>query len=71
MFEKYALNTSHNSASFVIFLLPSLRNIFSPLDGFICEKRNNCLPKGSVICCLRSVKIVKELFFAFFKSFLQ
>ena len=38
MFEKYVLNTSHNSASFVIFLLPSLRMTFSPLDGLFVKR---------------------------------
>ena len=38
MFEKYVLNTSHNSGSFVIFLLPSLRMMFAPLDGLFVKR---------------------------------
>ena len=66
MFEKYVLNTSNNSESFVMFLLPSLRMIFAPLDGLFSEKRNNCLPEGSIVCYFRSVKIVEVLFLCSF-----
>ena len=75
IFEKYLLNTSHNSASFAIFSLPFLKIIFSPLDALFCEKKNNCLPGGSIICYLLyyllSVKIVEVLFVRSFYEFFK
>ena len=38
MLVKYVLNTSHNSVSYVIFLLPSLRMTFSPLDSLFVKR---------------------------------
>ena len=46
-----------------------LENDFFPSRWFIHEKRNNCLPEGSIVCYFRTVKIVEVLFLCSFLEF--
>ena len=69
MFEKYVLNTSHNSASFVIFLLPSL--MFSTLDGLFVKRGTTVFQKVLLSVTLEVLRLLKHYFFVVFKSFLQ
>ena len=71
MFEKYVLNTSHNSESFVIFLLPSLRMIFAPLDGLFVKRGTTVFQKALLSVTLEVLRLLKYCFFVVFKSFLQ
>ena len=71
MFEKDVLNTLYNSASFVIFLLPSLRMIFSPLDGLFVKKGTSVLHMVLLFVTLEVFRFLKYCFFVLFKSFLQ
>ena len=71
MFEKYVLNTSHNSELFVIFLLPSLRMIFAPLDGLFVKRATAVFQKVLLSVTLVVLRLLKYCFFVVFKSFLQ
>ena len=71
MFDKYVLNTSHNSESFVIFLLPSLRMIFASLDGLFVKRGATVFQKVLLSVTLEVLRLLKYCFFVVFKSFLQ
>ena len=70
MFEKYLLNTSDNSASFVIILLPFLRIIFSPLHALF-VKRGTTVFQRVILSVTLELSRIKYCFFVVFKSFLQ